>query len=173
MYACVVEPALMCLSFYHQLPPPKPNYSCFNCCQLCHAATLVLCLLLLCYYNRVTIGSRVLFGPNVQVYAATHPLDGHVRQGMRGPELAKPISIGDDVWVGGGAIICPGVTIGDNAVVGAGSVVTRDVEAYTVVAGNPAKVIRRLERPAANGEDAGETSQQQQQQQQGAATLPN
>lgn len=105
---------------------------------------------------RVTIGSRVLFGPNVQLYAATHPLDGHVRQGIRGPEYGKPITIGDDVWVGGGVVVCPGVTIGHNSVVGAGSVVTRDVQPYTVVAGNPAKVIRRLERPA------------EQQQQQGA-----
>lgn len=108
--------------------------------------------------SRVTIGSRVLFGPNVQLYAATHPLDGHVRQGIRGPEYAKPISIGDDVWVGGAVVVCPGVTIGQNSVVGAGSVVTKDVEPYTVVAGNPAKVIRRLERH----------EEQQQQQQEGA-----
>jgi len=97
---------------------------------------------------KVSIGSRVLFGPNVQIYAASHPLDGHVRQGTNGPEFAKPITIGDDVWVGGAAIILPGVTVGSNAVVGAGSVVTKDVEPYTVVAGNPAKVIKRLEKPS-------------------------
>ncbi|KXZ51720.1 hypothetical protein GPECTOR_11g168 [Gonium pectorale] len=108
-------------------------YMNFNCCILdC---------------NRVSIGSRVLFGPNVQIYAATHPLDGHVRNGTKGPEFAKPVTIGDDVWVGGSAIILPGVTVGDGAVVGAGAVVTRDVAPFTVVAGNPARLIRRLERP--------------------------
>lgn len=96
--------------------------------------------------HRVTIGKRVLFGPNVQIYAASHPLDGHVRQGINGPEFCKPVTIQDDVWVGGAVVICPGVTIGNNSVVGAGSVVTKNVEPYTVVAGNPAKVIRRLER---------------------------
>lgn len=95
---------------------------------------------------RVDIGKRVLIGPNVQVYAATHPLDGHVRKGCTGPEYGAPISIGDDTWIGGAVVICPGVTIGNNSVIGAGSVVTKDVEPYTVVAGNPAKVIRRLER---------------------------
>lgn len=111
---------------------------------------------------RVTIGCRVLFGPNVQIYAATHPLDGAVRQGTAGPEYGRPISIGDDVWVGGAAVICPGVSIGEGAVVGAGSVVTRDVEAFTVVAGNPARVIRRLERqPAAAAAAGGEQQQPQ------------
>eukprot|EP00882_Tetradesmus_deserticola_P003761 GHRQ01003976.1.p1 GENE.GHRQ01003976.1~~GHRQ01003976.1.p1 ORF type:complete len:210 (+),score=72.72 GHRQ01003976.1:105-734(+) len=103
---------------------------------------------------RVEIGKRVLIGPNVQVYAATHPLDGHVRKGCTGPEFGAPISIGDDAWVGGAAIICPGVRIGNNSVIGAGSVVTKDVEPYVVVAGNPAKVIRRLERHAAGDEAA-------------------
>eukprot|EP00877_Chromochloris_zofingiensis_P014377 jgi/Chrzof1/9193/Cz03g39110.t1 len=96
--------------------------------------------------NVVKIGARVLFAPNVQLYAATHPLSGHVRQGTKGPELAKPITIGDDVWVGGGAIILPGVTIGEHAVIGAGSVVTKHVPPYTVVAGNPAKVLKELDR---------------------------
>eukprot|EP00879_Flechtneria_rotunda_P006517 GHRR01006849.1.p1 GENE.GHRR01006849.1~~GHRR01006849.1.p1 ORF type:complete len:195 (+),score=42.86 GHRR01006849.1:1510-2094(+) len=96
---------------------------------------------------KITIGSRVLFGPNVQLYAATHPLDGHVRQGTKGPEYGKPITIGDDVWVGGAVVICPGVKIGNNAVIGAGSVVTKNVAPYTVVAGNPAKPVRQLERP--------------------------
>jgi len=104
------------------------------------------CAVLCCYPCRVTIGNRVLFGPNVQLYAATHPLDGHVRRGIKGPEFGRPITIGDDVWVGGAVVVCPGVTIGNNSVVGAGSVVTKDVEPYTVVAGNPARVIRRLEK---------------------------
>lgn len=95
----------------------------------------------------VTIGDRVLFGPNVQVYAAGHPLEGSTRRGTKGPEFAKPITIGSDCWVGGGAIILPGVTIGEHCVVGAGAVVTRDVEPYCVVAGSPARVVRCLTKP--------------------------
>jgi maltose O-acetyltransferase len=91
----------------------------------------------------VTIGARVLFGPAVQLLGATHPLEAEQR--ASGLEFRAPIAIGDDVWVGGGAIVLPGVTIGDRAIVGAGSVVTRDVPADVVVAGNPARVIRSLE----------------------------
>lgn len=98
----------------------------------------------------VTIGSRTLFGPGVQVYTATHPLDYQER--ATGLEYAKPISIGEDVWVGGGAIICPGVRIGDRAVIGAGSVVTKDIPADTLAAGNPCRVIRVLRAPAAPSE---------------------
>jgi acetyltransferase-like isoleucine patch superfamily enzyme len=76
-----------------------------------------------------------------------------VRQGTKGPEFAKPITVGSDTWVGGGAIILPGVSIGNNCVVGAGSVVTKDVAPYTVVAGNPARVVRRLD--AGGGEGSG------------------
>lgn len=90
----------------------------------------------------VTIGSRVLFGPAVQIYTATHPLSAAERR--KGLESAKPITIGSDVWVGGGAIIFPGVNIGDRAVIGAGSVVTRDIPPDVVAAGNPARVIRAL-----------------------------
>jgi maltose O-acetyltransferase len=92
---------------------------------------------------QVTIGDRVLFGPAVQLLTATHPVEAELR--AQGLEYADPISIGDDVWLGGGAIVLPGVTIGDRAVVGAGSVVTRDVPADVVAAGNPARVIRSLE----------------------------
>ena len=91
----------------------------------------------------VTIGSHTLFGPAVQIYTAMHPLDAGERR--RGLEFAKPVTIGADVWVGGGAIICPGVTIGDGAVIGAGSVVTRDVPAGVVAAGNPCRVIRTVQ----------------------------
>jgi len=91
----------------------------------------------------VTIGDRVLLGPAVQLLAVTHPLEAKLR--AQGLEYAEPIAIGDDVWLGGGAVVLPGVTIGDRAVVGAGSVVTRDVRADTVVAGSPARVIRTLE----------------------------
>lgn len=90
----------------------------------------------------IEIGDRVLFGPAVQVYAATHPLDVETRR--RGFDLARPVSIGDDVWIGGGAILLPGVTVGARAVVGAGSVVTRDVPADVVAAGNPCRVLRSL-----------------------------
>lgn len=98
--------------------------------------------------NRIDIGDRVLFGPNVHLYCPSHPLDPRERNGLEGPEMTKPIKIGNDVWVGGGAIILPGVTVGDGSTVGAGSVVTHDVEPYTVVAGNPARIIRRLSKTA-------------------------
>ena len=96
--------------------------------------------------GRITIGDRVLFGPNVHVYTPTHPLDPSDRNGLEGPEMTKPVTIGNDVWVAGGVIILPGVTIGDGCTIGAGSTVTRDVEPYTVAVGNPAKVIKRLPR---------------------------
>ncbi|MGH7943549.1 MAG: sugar O-acetyltransferase [Opitutaceae bacterium] len=92
----------------------------------------------------VRIGNHTLFGPAVQIYTALHPTDAEERR--RGLEYAKPVTIGDDVWVGGGAVICPGVTIGDRAVIGAGSVVTRDVPPDSFAAGNPCRVIRAVER---------------------------
>ncbi|MEX2591727.1 MAG: sugar O-acetyltransferase [Anditalea sp.] len=91
---------------------------------------------------QVTIGSRTMFGPNVQVYTATHPLDAKER--ASGLEFARHIVIGKDVWIGGSAVICPGVTIGDRTVIGAGSVVTKDIPAGVFAAGNPCKVIRPL-----------------------------
>jgi len=91
---------------------------------------------------RVRIGSFTLFGPAVQIYTATHPLEAKLR---RTRELGKPVEIGGDVWVGGGAIILPGVHIGSNAVIGAGSVVTRDIPAKVFAAGNPCRVIRALD----------------------------
>jgi maltose O-acetyltransferase len=90
----------------------------------------------------ISIGSRVLLGPAVQLYAATHPRDAETRR--RGLEYALPISLGDDSWIGGGAIVLPGVAIGERAVVGAGSVVTKDVPADTVVVGNPARTVQVL-----------------------------
>ena len=91
---------------------------------------------------RVTVGDFTLFGPAVQVYTATHPMDAGLR---RKQEFGKPIGIGSDVWVGGGAIICPGVRIGSRSVIGAGSVVTRDVPAGVFAAGNPCRVIRAVD----------------------------
>lgn len=91
---------------------------------------------------QVKIGSRTLFGPNVQVYTATHPLDPVER--ASGLEYAKPVTIGEDVWIGGSAVICPGVVIGDRSVIGAGSVVTKDIPSDVFAAGNPCKAIRQL-----------------------------
>jgi maltose O-acetyltransferase len=90
---------------------------------------------------RVTVGSHTQFGPAVQIYTATHPMNAELR---RKQEYAKPIEIGSDVWVGGGAIILPGVTIGSRAVIGAGSVVTRDVPESVFAAGNPCRIIREI-----------------------------
>lgn len=90
---------------------------------------------------QVTIGDFTLFGPAVQIYTATHPLDAELR---RRQEFAKPIEIGSDVWVGGGAVICPGVKIGSKTVIGAGSVVTKDIPAGVVAAGNPCRIIREI-----------------------------
>ncbi|MBE7380917.1 MAG: sugar O-acetyltransferase [Leptolyngbya sp. SIO1E4] len=98
------------------------------------------CVILDC--NTVRLGDRVLLGPKVQIYTATHPLDPAERIG--GWEAALPIEIGNDVWIGGGAIICPGVTVGDGSTIGAGSVVTRDVPPGVFAAGNPCRVIREL-----------------------------
>lgn len=92
--------------------------------------------------GEVRIGENVFIGPNVSMYTACHPLNAGERN--TGVEWAEPITIGNNVWIGGSATILPGVSIGDNAVVGAGSVVTRDVAPNTVVAGNPAKVIRQI-----------------------------
>jgi len=89
----------------------------------------------------VAIGDYTLFGPAVQIYTAMHPLNAELR---RKQEFAKPITIGSDVWVGGGAIICPGVTIGSKTVIGAGSVVTRSIPEGVFAAGNPCRVIREI-----------------------------
>lgn len=89
----------------------------------------------------VRIGDRTLFGPGVQILAALHPLEAVAR---RTQELGKPITIGRDVWVGGGALILAGVTIGDRTVIGAGSVVTRDIPADVLAVGNPCRVVRAL-----------------------------
>ena len=96
---------------------------------------------------RVRVGDYTLFGPAVQIYTAMHPLDAEER---RREEFGKPVEIGADVWVGGGAIILPGVRIGSRAVIGAGSVVTRDVPDQVFAAGNPCRVIREItDRPPA------------------------
>jgi len=88
---------------------------------------------------KVVVGDYTLFGPAVQIYTATHPFDAQLR---RRQEFAKPIEIGSDVWIGGGAIVCPGVRIGSRSVIGAGSVVTRDIPDDVFAARNPCRVIR-------------------------------
>ncbi|MES0360560.1 MAG: sugar O-acetyltransferase [Anaerolineales bacterium] len=91
---------------------------------------------------KVVIGDNVLFGPNVQIYTATHPLNYLERR--TGLELAQEIEIGSDVWVGGSAVISPGVRIGSRSVIGSGSLVTKDIPDDVFAAGNPCRVIREL-----------------------------
>jgi maltose O-acetyltransferase len=90
----------------------------------------------------ITIGEDCQIGPNVQLLTPTHPIDPQPRRDKL--EAARPITIGDNVWLGGGVIVCPGVRIGDDSVIGAGSVVTRDIPAGVVAVGNPARVIREI-----------------------------
>ncbi|MGC5627910.1 sugar O-acetyltransferase [Georgenia sp. Z1344] len=90
----------------------------------------------------VTIGQDCLIGPNVQLLTPTHPVEAEPRRAKL--EAAAPITIEDNVWLGGGVIVCPGVTIGNDSVIGAGAVVTKDVPAGVVAVGNPARVIRPI-----------------------------
>lgn len=100
--------------------------------------------------NRIVIGDNALIGPNVQIYTAFHPTNAKNRFGDPKEDgsfqfcktQTAPVTIGKNVWIGGGAIILPGVTIGDNTVIGAGSVVTRDVPSQVIACGNPCRVIR-------------------------------
>ena len=103
----------------------------FNCCIL--------------DVMEVNIGDNVLIGPNVQIYTATHPMDAKTRSSLL--EFAKPVKIGNDVWIGGGAIINPGIIIGDRVVIGSGAVITKDVPDDVFVGGNPAKIIKHIDNP--------------------------
>ncbi|HEY2491827.1 MAG TPA: sugar O-acetyltransferase [Paenibacillus sp.] len=98
------------------------------------------CVILDC--AKVTIGDNVMFAPNVSLFAAGHPVDHELRN--TGEEYAFPITIGNNVWLGGGVIVNPGVTIGDNTVIGSGSVVTKDIPANVIAAGNPCRIIRSI-----------------------------
>ena len=90
----------------------------------------------------ITIGDDVQIGPNVQLLTPIHPIEPEPRR--KKLEAAEPITIGNNVWLGGGAIVCPGVTIGENTVVGAGAVVTKDLPANVLAMGNPARTIREI-----------------------------
>lgn len=94
---------------------------------------------------RVSIGNNVFIGPNVSIYTPCHPLDAEGRR--KGIQWALPVTIGDDVWIGGSATILPGVTIGRGCVIGAGAVVTHSIAPYTMAAGNPCRHIKDLPHP--------------------------
>jgi maltose O-acetyltransferase len=98
------------------------------------------CVFLDC--NHIRMGDNVFLGPSVQIYAAFHPVQASER--IKGPELALPVIIGDNVWIGGGSIICADVTIGSNTTIGAGSVVVRDIPENVVAVGNPCRVIKLI-----------------------------
>lgn len=123
-----IEPVFQC-DYGYNIKVGENFYANFNCVIL--------------DVMEVKIGANALLGPAVQIYTATHPLDPTERQTML--EGAKAVSIGDDVWIGGGAIILPGVTIGNGVTIGAGSVVTKDIPDYVFAAGNPCKVIKKLD----------------------------
>lgn len=90
----------------------------------------------------VKIGNNVFFGPRVSIYTAGHPIDAEVRNTLL--EYGKPVTIGNDVWVGGNTVINPGVSIGDNVVIGSGSVVTKDIPSGVIAVGNPCRVLRTI-----------------------------
>lgn len=124
---CLIRPPFHC-DYGYSIHIGDGGFINFNCVMLDGAP--------------IRIGSHVLIGPAVQIYTFTHPLD--FRERRQPVEQSLPVTVGDDCWIGGGAVICPGVTIGARSVVGAGSVVTKDVPEGVVVAGNPARIIRQL-----------------------------
>ncbi|MBW4515235.1 MAG: sugar O-acetyltransferase [Timaviella obliquedivisa GSE-PSE-MK23-08B] len=119
----------------------QPPFQCDYGCHIYAEENLYInydCIILDC--NTVYFGRNVLLAPRVQIYTAYHPLDAETRRS--GLEMAAPIAIGDDVWIGGGAILCPGVKVGNNTTIGAGSIVTQDIPSNVVAAGNPCRVLR-------------------------------
>ncbi|MGF1697123.1 sugar O-acetyltransferase [Vibrio lamellibrachiae] len=123
-----LEPPFRC-DYGSNIKLGKNFYANFNCVMLDVA--------------EITIGDNVMLAPNVQLYTASHPLNAKERV-VDGVEFGVPITIGDNAWLGGGVIVCPGINIGENSVIGAGSVVTRDIPANVVAAGNPCRVIRAI-----------------------------
>lgn len=120
-------------------PPLRCDYG-----QYIHvgAGTFINCGAVLLDVVSIRIGASCQIGPGVQILTATHPVEPQMRRA--GWESGLPVSIGDNVWLGGGVIVCPGVSIGANSVIGAGSVVTRDIPADVVAVGSPARVIRSV-----------------------------
>ncbi|MBU2950766.1 sugar O-acetyltransferase [Tamlana agarivorans] len=123
-----IEPPFHC-DYGSNIKAGKNLFMNFSCCILDVA--------------EVTIGDNCMFGPHVQIYTATHPLEFKARNS--GKELGKSVSIGDNVWIGGNATICPGISIGNNVVIGSGAVVTKNFPANVVIAGNPAKIIKTID----------------------------
>jgi len=123
-----IEPPFYC-DYGYNITAGKNLFLNFDCC-----------ILDVC---PVRFGDRVMLGPGVHIYTATHPLEAKARNS--GKEFGKAIVIGNDVWIGGGAIICPGVTIGNGVVIGAGAVVTKDIPDNVFVGGNPAKIIKQID----------------------------
>jgi len=126
--SCHVEPPFRC-DYGYNVSVGDGFYANFDC------VILDVC--------EVDVGAGCLLGPGVHVYTATHPLDPEPR--AAGVESGEPVTVGDNVWVGGRAVLNPGVTVGDDAVIASGAVVTEDVPAGVVVGGNPAAVVRELE----------------------------
>ena len=123
-----IEPPFYC-DYGYNIKAGKNLFMNFNCCILDVA--------------EVKIGDNCMMGPNVQIYTATHPLEADKRNSGR--EFAKRIIIGDNVWIGGHAIINPGVTIGNGVVIGSGSVVTKSFPDNVFIVGNPAKIIQPID----------------------------
>ena len=123
-----IEPPFYC-DYGYNIHLGEKVFMNFNCCIL--------------DVTEVTMGNNVLLGPNVQIYTATHPMDAAGRATWL--ESARPIHIGNDVWIGGAAVICPGVTIGNGVVIGAGAIVTKDIPDNVFVGGNPAKIIKEID----------------------------
>ncbi|WP_336343238.1 sugar O-acetyltransferase [Halalkalicoccus ordinarius] len=125
---CEIEPPFRC-DYGYNIHVGENFYANFDC------VILDVC--------RVDIGQNCQIGPGVHIYTATHPLDATER--INGPEYGKPVTVGDNVWIGGQAVLNPGVTVGDNSVIASGAVVTNDVPDEVVVQGNPATVVTELE----------------------------
>lgn len=125
--AIYIEPSFQC-DYGYNIHVGSNFYANFNCVFL--------------DVSTIHIGDNVLIAPNVSLFTATHPIDPEIRLSLK--EFAAPITIGNNVWIGGGSIVCPGVTIGDNAVIGAGSVVVKDIPANMIAVGNPCKVIKSV-----------------------------
>ncbi|MFC6766185.1 maltose acetyltransferase domain-containing protein [Natrinema soli] len=124
---CQIEPPFRC-DYGYNIQLGENFYANFDCVVLDAA--------------RVEIGGNCMIAPGVHIYTATHPLDAAER--IKGPEYAKPVTIGDNVWIGGQAVVNPGVTVGDDSVIASGAVVTEDVPDEVVVQGNPASVVKEL-----------------------------